>query len=232
MGRRLVTLALAALAVLAGLVVATATPASAATVNGIATMASPGTTTALTSGSSTDQFTVSLPNQAACSGDTATGGYHVYSYMVPKGTALSTLTFNSFPSNGVGLVDTTGTYYGAANTAAVTGQIIAIPNDFEWGPLVVSGGGSVALSQLLYTGSGTTASGIWEVGLACANRSGTPIDNWSSEVTFNANASRPQRVRVDGRSRTEWKLSGRIHLGHLDHVHPGHRRHVHPDRLR
>ena len=166
----------------------TATEASAATVNGIATIAPPGATTALLSGGSTTQFTVSLPSLAACSRDTATGGYHVYSYLIHKGAVLSSVTFNGFPSSGFGLVDTTGTYYGAANTAATTGQIIAIPNDFEWAPLVTSDGGSVPLSQLLYTGSGTSATGIWETGLICANSSGTVVDNWNSEVSFAAKA--------------------------------------------
>jgi hypothetical protein len=192
-GRRLVTSGVATIAGLAALVgiTAVAGPASAVTVNGIATIAAPGATTALLSGGSTAQFTVALPNQAACSGDTATGGYHVYSYLIHKGASLSSVTFNGFPSAGFGLVDTTGTYYGAANTAATTGQIIAVPNDFEWAPLVTSDGGSVTLSQLLYTGSGTSATGIWETGLVCANSSGAVVDNWNSEVSFAAKASDP-----------------------------------------
>ena len=188
-GRRAVTLALAALAAPAMLVVATATatPASAApTVDGIATIASPGTATPLTSGGSTTPFTVSLPAQAACSGDTATHGYHVYSYLVTKGTALSGVTFQTLPSAGYGLVDSTGTYYGAVNTAIGTGQVIGIPNNFEWGPLVSSNG--VQLSTLLYTGSGASATGIWESGLACADTNGNLVDNWNTEVTFAAAA--------------------------------------------
>ena len=135
-GRGAVTLVLAALAVLATLVVVTATPASAATVNGIATIADPGTTTPLLSGGSATQFTVSLPAQAACSGDTANDGYHVYSYLLPKGTDLSTVTFQVGPSAGLGLFDPTGTYYGPVNTAIGTGQIIGIPNNFEWAPMI------------------------------------------------------------------------------------------------
>ena len=133
----------------AGLVVlglGAAGTAGASTIDGTATVSSPGTTTALASGGSTTQFTVTLPAQASCDGDTATGGYHVYSYLVPKGTALSSVTFNSFPSTGYGLVDAIGTYYGPVNTAVTTGQIIGIPNDFEWGPLVTTDGGSVPLT--------------------------------------------------------------------------------------
>jgi hypothetical protein len=90
--------------------------------------------TALTSGGSTTQFTLGLPAGAACTGDTATGGYHIYSYLVPLGTALSSVTFIQHPSSGFGLFDSTGSYYGPVNTAIGTGQIVGIPNDFEWGP--------------------------------------------------------------------------------------------------
>ncbi len=183
------TALLAALTTFGTLVLADATPASASTLNGIATISSPGGTTPLTSGSSTAAFTVALPAQAACDADTAAHGYHVYSYLVHKGTTLSGVTFIGFPSAGFGLVDNTGTYYGAVNTATTTGQIVSVPNNFEWGPLV--SGGGVTLSQLLYTGSGTSASGIWEAGLACANSSGILADNWNTEVIFNAKAGAP-----------------------------------------
>jgi len=184
-----VTVACAFVAALATLVVVTAAPASAATVNGIATIASPGTTTPLNSGGSTTQFTVSLPSQAACSGDTATHGYHVYSYLIRDGKALSGVTFINFPSSGYGFVDSLGTYYGPANTAIGTGQIINIPNNLEWGPLVSAD--AVPLSTLLYTGSGASASGIWDAGLVCTNTTGAVVDNWNTDVTFVAHAADP-----------------------------------------
>jgi hypothetical protein len=187
--RRLLTVACTSLAALATLVVATAAPASAATVNGVATIASPGTTTPLNSGGSTTQFTVSLPTLAACSGDTATHGYHVYSYLERDGKALSGVTFVNFPSAGFGFVNSLGTYYGPANTAVGTGQIVAIPNNLEWGPLVSAD--SVPLSTLLYTGSGASASGIWDAGLVCANTHGAVVDNWNTDVTFVAHAADP-----------------------------------------
>ncbi len=191
-GRRVLTAGIAAFAGMATLVTAaaTATPASAATVNGIATIASPGTTTPLLSGGSATQFTVSLPPQAACSGDTATNGYHVYSYLVHKGVALSGITFIGDPSAGLGLFDPTGTYYGPVNTAIGTGQIVGIPNNFEWAPIIAKSYVPLTGSSgLLYTGSGTSASGIWEAGIVCANTSGVPVDNWNTEVTFAAKAS-------------------------------------------
>jgi hypothetical protein len=76
----------------------------------------------LSGGGSETQFTVDLPAQAACSGDTATDGYHVFSYLLPKGTSVQSITFSSSgPSAGLGFADGSG-YYGSANTAPTTGQ--------------------------------------------------------------------------------------------------------------
>jgi hypothetical protein len=174
-------------------------PASAATVNGVATIAAPGSVPPiqpLLSGGSTTQFTVALPANANCSGDTASGGYHVYSYLVPKGTDVTTLDFagSAPPSQSFGFVNDIGTYYGPVNTAVKTGtnpgQIIGIPNDFEWAPLVTDD--NVTVSTL--TTSGTTP-GTWEAGLLCANSNSTPAgavtDNWNTEVTFTASTSDP-----------------------------------------
>jgi len=183
------TALLATLTTFGTLVLAGASPASASTLGGSASIASPGTTTTLPSGASTTPFTVSLPSQAACDADTASHGYHVYSYLVPQGTSLSGVTFVGFPSTGYGLIDNTGTYYGAVNTAIGTGQVVSIPNNFQWGPLVSADG--VTLSQLLYTGSGKKASGIWEAGLACADTHGALADNWNTQVTFTASATDP-----------------------------------------
>jgi hypothetical protein len=160
--------------------------AGAATLAGTATIATPGSNAPLASGGSTAVFTVTLPAQAACSGDTANHGYHVYSYLVPQGTTITNLTFSGAggPSAGYGFVDNTGTYYGPANTAITTGQVIGIPNNFEWGPLVSAD--SISASTLLYTG-GTT--GVWEAGIACATSAGALSDYWNTEVTFHSSNS-------------------------------------------
>jgi hypothetical protein len=178
---------LAVVAVVATLAVVEVTPASASTLNAVATIANSDTLAPLYSGGSTTQFTVTLPANAACSGDTATDGYHVYSYLVPKGTDLSTVTFIGTPSTGYGFVNNVGVYYGAANTAIGTGQIVSIPADFEWGPLVSVD--DVPLDTLLYSDSNT--SGVWEAGIACANSEGALSDNWNTEVTFDAHAADP-----------------------------------------
>ena len=196
--RSLLVLVAAVLAAVASLSVTSVMKASAATLNGVATIADPSSLAPLSSGGSTTEFTISLPGQSACSGDTATDGYHVYSYLVQAGTNLSSVTFESAPSVGYGLVNTTGTYYGPINTALGTGQINGIPGNFDWGALVSTDG--VAASSLLYTG-GTT--GVWEAGIACANSSGSLVDNWNSEVTFSASSSDPNKFvwsAVPGRS--------------------------------
>ena len=186
-GPRRMLRAVAAVLIAAGSVfLALATSASAATLDGTATIATPGSLAPLASGGSTTQFSVTLPANAACSGDTASDGYHVYSYLVEKGTALSSVTFINSPSTGYGFVDNTGLYYGPINTAIKTGQIVGIPNDFEWAPLVTVA--KVPLSDLLYTG-GTT--GVWEAGLACADTTGKLSDNWNTEITFTASSGDP-----------------------------------------
>jgi len=152
----------------------------------VATIANPSSLAYLASGGSTTPFTATLPANAACSGDTASQGYHVFSYLVPKGTAVSGVTFTEFPSTGYGFVNNIGTYYGAANTAATTGQIIGIPNNFQWAPLVADDG--VSLSTLLTSGS---TPGVWEAGIACANSSHALTDNWNTEVTFKSSSSDP-----------------------------------------
>jgi hypothetical protein len=177
---------LTAAASLAAVTAATVSPASATTLNGVATLADGGTDAPLTSGGSGTLFTVNLPAGAACSGDSASGGYHVFSYLVPLGTSITGLTFvGGNPSAGFGLVDTSGTYYGSANTAITTGQIISIPSDFEWAPLVTKDG---LLSTLLSSGS---TPGAWDAGIACANSSGALSDYWNTPVTFTASSSDP-----------------------------------------
>ncbi len=160
--------------------------ASASVVIGTAVLAVPGATASspLPSGASSTPFTVALPPRAACPGDTAHDGYRVYSYLVPKGTDLPSVTFVDDPSTGYGLVDG-GRYYGAINTAIHTGQIIGIPNDFEWGELVRH----VPLSALLEGHS----RGVWETGLACADARGNLSDAWNAQVTFVARPGAPSR---------------------------------------
>ena len=169
-----------------GILALCAAPATAfaSTLNGTATIADP-TDSPLASGGSATSFTVTLPAQAACTGDTASDGYHVESYLVPQGTSPTSITFTGgVPSTGYGFFSSTGTLYGPANTATTTGQIIGIP-DFEWGPAVESYN---LKSALLYNGG---TSGVWEAGIACTNSSGVVTDYWNTEITFTSSTSDP-----------------------------------------
>jgi hypothetical protein len=184
--RRALQMTAAAIVACGGVFLVFTTTASASTVNGVATIADGTTDLTLPSGGSTALFTVNLPAGAACDGDSATGGYLVDSYLVPEGASVASQTFvGGGPSTGeYGLVDQSGTYYGGANTAITTGQIVSIPSDLQWAPLVTS---DHLLSTLL--NSGTT--GVWEAGIACANSSGAVVDNWNTQVTFTASSSDP-----------------------------------------
>ncbi len=216
-----VTLGAAATVPLAAgsLVLMITAPAAAVSLGGVAILAPPGATAAtpLRSGGSATLFTVALPANASCSGDTASDGYHVYSYLVKKGADLSTVHFVAGPSTGYGIVDTTSTYYGAVNTARRTGQIVGVPNDFAWAPLVRSGGGSLALSQLLYDGS----TGAWETGLACATGHGTVSNDWNTQITFTADAADPHGFTwtADPDGPTPTGTTGVISFG--EHATPG-----------
>jgi len=158
--------------------------ASASTLDGTATITNPVTSAALSSGGSTTVFTVVLtPAPADCSGDTATDGYRVYSYLLPEATSITSNDFSSgSPSEGLGLVDGSG-YYGPANTAPNTGQIISIPSDFEWADLLNLGETASELD------GGSSA--VWNAGIACANSSGAVTDYWNTQVTFTSSVSDP-----------------------------------------
>ena len=72
-------------------------------------------------------FTLNLGTDPACSGDTATDGYRVYSYLVKPTVKISSITFNqnTNASEGYGLYNTAGNYFGDANTAQTTGEVLA-----------------------------------------------------------------------------------------------------------
>jgi len=177
-----------------GLTVAGITPVSASTLDGTATIATPGSDTPLASGGSQTPFTVTLsPNPAtpnvpaACTGDTASDGYLVYSYMVPEGTSPTWVNYlTGQPSRGYALLSPPHTELGPINTAATTGEIINIPNTLEFAPLRSIG---ITLDQLLYSDGNT--SGVWETGIACALH-GVVTDYWNTEVTLTASASDPE----------------------------------------
>jgi hypothetical protein len=170
--------------VYASLVVGLAPAALAAgTRSGDAVPTNPNTQAPVTSGGSATNWTLNLPAQASCSGDTASGGFHVYSFIVPATTNPGSLTFNpsTGPSSGNPLVDNSGSAYIAANTAQTTGQIINIPTfNFNLFASTTMGGTKIAL-----------APGDYKAGIACADTNGNGDKYWSTLFTFTASGSDP-----------------------------------------
>lgn len=163
---------------LAGIAVA-AGPAGAATASA-ELIAHPGTTTALGSGASATPYGVVLPAGAACPGDTAHDGYHVYSYLVPAGHTPTEVSFRTGdPSKWYGYI-ADGAYFGAVNTAESTGQIVELPTSFTWSRLTPA--------DLFADGAHTAT---WHGGIACADTHGVVTNYWDSTIRFTADAADP-----------------------------------------
>jgi hypothetical protein len=139
-----------------------------------------------TSGASNTQFQLTLPGTAECSGDTASAGYHLYSYVVPSSVNPQTLNFAGGAANvGAALIGEDGTPYEAVATGAVTGVVTQLPF-FNWDPYV----GDFGSGDDLFAG-------VWNVGVACANTAGQidipgstgnngGFNFWNYQVTFAA----------------------------------------------
>jgi hypothetical protein len=131
------------------------------------------------------RFAVGLPHQAACPGPSS-AGFHVYSYLVPAGTDVTSVVFTTHPSAGYGLVDArTKQYYGSVDTRRHTGGIRSRPT-FAWAP-ILGVNGSLTLSSLLHSGS----SGQWDAGLACVDSTGHVTSFWTVHLLFVASHRDP-----------------------------------------
>jgi hypothetical protein len=140
----------------------------------------------LTAGDADDRFLLQPPAGAACSGDSATGGYRIQSFMVPASVDPATLTFGSLGPipNDVGAnlrqpLYAQGTGFIDGNTAIGTGALTGIPA-LDFG--VFSGP----------DGSTLAPPGAYKIGLACTlgGASATQQDKyWSVQVTFAATAA-------------------------------------------
>ena len=89
----------------------------------------------LAGGGSATAFTMTPPVGAACSGDSATGGYRVQSFMVPSTVDPATLTFDAFGPVPAGsgaayrqpMFSTLGTPFVNRTTGAGTGSLSSLP---------------------------------------------------------------------------------------------------------
>ncbi|MEQ1785805.1 MAG: fibronectin type III domain-containing protein [Acidimicrobiales bacterium] len=158
---------------------------------GAASVRTAGGAASLSSGIGSTVFTLRLPANAACGGDSVTDGYQVQSYMVPASVDPSTLTFDAAgpTPQGVGaafrqpLYDavTTGAYV-SANTLdnpgtprPRPGEVINIPN-FSYEAF----------------GPGDILPGAYNIGLACTLGPPGPTqmkEYWNVTKTFTANPS-------------------------------------------
>lgn len=138
----------------------------------------------ITSGGSATKFFLRVPAGAACSGDSASDGYRVHSYIVPASVNPESLTFDSsgpVPA-GVGAalrqpLFATGEAYVNGNTAvaspAGTGAIVDNP----------------AFDFAVFGSDGPTVipPGTYNLGIACANGDPSPTQldwYWNVQMTF------------------------------------------------
>lgn len=155
---------------------------------GLEVVVPPGTATAgqpLTGGGSATAFALSPPTGASCTGDSATGGYRVQTYMVPASVDPDTLTFGltgPIPSaTGANyrqpLYTSAGSSWVNKTTAVNTGLLIGLPIlSFEW----------------IGTDSTTVLpAGTYNLGYACTKgvASATQLDKyWNVQFTIAAAA--------------------------------------------
>jgi hypothetical protein len=129
-------------------------------------------------GGSADQFVLEPPSGAACTGDSATGGYRLNSYWVPATVDPSTLTWDS-----VGPVPF-GT--GASLRLALYGK----NNPFVNVNTAISTGAVTNLFPFDFAITGLTAAdvpaGAYNVGIACTTSAGAVDKYWNVVFTFAA----------------------------------------------
>jgi hypothetical protein len=138
-------------------------------------------------GLSGTQFSMNIPTGAACSGDTATNGYTVGSYvvdasLVPSSQIATTITWSAgtpSASNGanvVSLLTTAGTAFQQKSTGVQTGSVPALPA-FSWTKFKTDFGAGLDLYP-----------GTFNVGIACITPTGG-VDTyrfWNTQFTFAA----------------------------------------------
>jgi hypothetical protein len=181
-----VSSAMLAVSILAALSAADPNAAAAGTNAGNVAIVQPlsagGGNAPLASGAATDAFQLSVPVGASCAGDTATGGYHVQSYIVPATVDPGILTWNSTGPVplGVGatlrlpLFSSTGTKFVNGATAIATGGsptglVTGLP-DFSFGQIQSTGGLT------------TVPVGRYNMGIACTATGGVEEKYWNVQI--------------------------------------------------
>jgi hypothetical protein len=133
--------------------------AGATVIAGTEEITQPGSLTPLDSGGSETLYGVVLPSGAGCPGDTAHEGYHIFSYLVPKGVSPASVSFKRGRADkGFGYI-AYGMYYGAINTALGSGLVAGLPPDFTDGVVT-----NYWNSEIVFTASTSDPRGFtWRV---------------------------------------------------------------------
>ncbi len=159
----------------------------------------PGSTSGqpLANGGSATVFGIRLPVGAACTGDSASGGYRVQSYVVPASVDPNTLTFGV---QGPVPVATGANYRQPLFTTATTRYVNittgVAPTPGGGGPIPSTPGFNFAF--LGPTGATLLPAGTYNVGLACTLgfESATQLDKyWNVQITIAADpADQPSGI--------------------------------------
>lgn len=187
-GRGLTAAASLAVAFSATGVGVSAAPTFAATDAGAVALvkgSNPGAGSPLSSGGSSTAFGLNLPAGAACSGDTATNGYRVQTFLISSNVTLASMVFDSTgpspQSTGATVrlpLFSQGNPYIDGNTAVGTGAITGLPV-FD---LAVFGS----------SGPAVLPNGTYKLGVACTKGASGPtqLDKyWSTTITVTATPS-------------------------------------------
>jgi hypothetical protein len=138
-----------------------------------------------TSGDSSSYFGFTFPNTPQCPGDTAGAGYNWSTFMVPTGTDLNTLSFNS-----LGPTQVAGEYRASFLSAGAGDPQVMKPTGIAGGPGqpgIISG---IPQFSFEYFVPGEIPAGTYSVGVACTSAGGTLTETyWSQDMTVTANAA-------------------------------------------
>ena len=155
----------------------------------------PGQATAgqpLNAGGSGTAFALAPPTGAACTGDSATGGYRVQSYMVPASVNPSTLTFdaNGPVPAGIG-ANLRLPLFGSAGGSPFVDQTTAVATTLGGGGLLVNLP-SFSFAVFAPDGPSFVPPGTYNLGFACTLgvASATQQDKfWNVQMTFSNNSA-------------------------------------------
>jgi hypothetical protein len=146
----------------------------------------------LTSGGSATVFALNLPNGASCSGDTASGGYVINSYMVPASVDPATLSFDSNGPTpfGTGANLRVPLYSSSGSTPFMNGTTGVAAS--SGGPGLVVGLPSFSFNVFGANGHTVVPAGTYNLGVACWNTTANPhvLDKyWNVQMAFVATPS-------------------------------------------